>query len=113
MEKILGEVEKQNIKFIELEFTDIFGNLKAIDIPVECLKEAIERGIWFDGSSIRGFARIKESDMFLKPDLLIVHLFAPSETSQKKNDGSHNIQVAEGIEIEIGLFPGRLYIRET
>ena len=51
--------------------------------------------------------------LILEGDLLIVHLFAPAETSQKKNDSSHNIQVGKGIEIEISLFPGRLYIRET
>ncbi|MBI5393045.1 type I glutamate--ammonia ligase [Candidatus Woesearchaeota archaeon] len=62
-------IAKENVKFIEMEFTDIFGVLKSIEIPIECLKDAVEKGLWFDGSSIKGFTRIKESDMYLKPDL--------------------------------------------
>jgi glutamine synthetase len=65
---ILRKVETDGVKFVELEFTDIFGTLKSLEIPVGALAGALEKGIWFDGSSIRGFARIMESDMFLKPD---------------------------------------------
>jgi len=65
---ILKKVETDGVKFVELEFTDIFGTLKSLEMPAGALKGAMERGIWFDGSSIRGFARIMESDMFLKPD---------------------------------------------
>ncbi|MFA5303533.1 MAG: type I glutamate--ammonia ligase [Candidatus Nanoarchaeia archaeon] len=68
-EEIYKKLKEDKISFIELEFTDIFGTLKAIEIPVDCVKEAIEKGVWFDGSSIKGFSRIKESDMYLKPDL--------------------------------------------
>ncbi|MDD4352938.1 MAG: type I glutamate--ammonia ligase [Candidatus Nanoarchaeia archaeon] len=68
-DEIYKKLKEDNIKFIELEFTDIFGTLKAIEIPVSCIKEAVEKGVWFDGSSIKGFSRIKESDMYLKPDL--------------------------------------------
>jgi glutamine synthetase len=69
MKKMMEKIEKDGVKFIEMEFTDIFGSLKSIEIPIECLVDSIEGGIWFDGSSIKGFARLKESDMFLKPDL--------------------------------------------
>ncbi|MCD6380421.1 glutamine synthetase, partial [bacterium] len=58
-----------NPRFVELEFTDIFGTLKSLEIPVSALNGALAKGIWFDGSSIRGYARTKESDMFLKPDI--------------------------------------------
>ena len=51
--------------------------------------------------------------LMLEADLLIVQLSAPAETSQKKDDGPHNIKVAEGIEIEIGLFSGRLFTCEA
>lgn len=68
-EKILMEVKQDKVKFIELQFTDFLGGLKQITIPIEKLPEALEKGIWFDGSSIEGFARIAESDMFLKPDI--------------------------------------------
>lgn len=68
MEKIISQVKNDGVMFVELEFTDIFGVLKSIEIPVEMLEGALERGVWFDGSSIRGFARIMESDMYLMPD---------------------------------------------
>jgi glutamine synthetase len=66
---ILRRVAKDGVKFINLQFTDIMGSVKTVTIPITHLKNAIERGVWFDGSSIEGFARIHESDMFLKPDL--------------------------------------------
>ncbi|MDD3643832.1 MAG: glutamine synthetase family protein, partial [Candidatus Krumholzibacteria bacterium] len=68
MEEILKRVQDDEVMFVELEFTDIFGVLKSIEIPVGVLDAALERGVWFDGSSIRGFARIMESDMYLMPD---------------------------------------------
>ncbi|MBN2014518.1 MAG: type I glutamate--ammonia ligase [Candidatus Altiarchaeota archaeon] len=67
-EKILSEAKKNNVKFINLQFTDMQGMIKSVSIPVEQLEESLEKGTWFDGSSIEGFARICESDMFLKPD---------------------------------------------
>ncbi len=69
MEDMLTKVKDDKVMFIELQFTDIFGTLKSIEIPTKHLEDAIEGGVWFDGSSIKGFARIKESDMYLKPDL--------------------------------------------
>lgn len=69
LDKTLTKVKQDNVKFIQLQFTDFLGGLKQVTIPVEKLKEALEKGIWFDGSSIQGFARIAESDMFLKPDI--------------------------------------------
>lgn len=65
---IFKKVKKNKIEFISLQFTDLFGVIKEIVIPVEKLKDALSHGIWFDGSSIEGFARIQESDLFLKPD---------------------------------------------
>ncbi len=69
-EKTLMErIEADRVKFISLQFTDMFGTVKSVDLPVTKLKDAIEQGIWFDGSSIEGFARIQESDMHLHPDI--------------------------------------------
>ncbi len=68
-EDVLRMVEEQNVKFIRLQFTDIFGVLKNIAIPAEQLPKALDGEIQFDGSSIEGFVRIEESDMNLKPDL--------------------------------------------
>ncbi len=66
---ILSQVENRNIRFIDLQFTDIVGVVKNVTIPAHELLGAIENGIWFDGSSIEGFARVAESDMHLRPDL--------------------------------------------
>ena len=66
--------EERNLRFVSLQFTDIVGQVKSVQVPMHQLEEAVEHGKWFDGSSIEGFARIAESDMFLVPDL---DTFAP------------------------------------
>ena len=68
-QKILGQARKDEVKLVSLQLTDLLGVIKEIIIPVEQLEEAVTNGVWFDGSSIEGFARIQESDLFLKPDL--------------------------------------------
>jgi glutamine synthetase len=71
MEKaeILKLVKNEDIRFVDMQFTDIHGTVKAVTIPVSKLEDVLENNIWFDGSSIEGFTRIFESDMYLKPDL--------------------------------------------
>ena len=66
---ILKLVADQRIEFINLQFTDIVGLVKNVTIPVRQLPDCLDHGVWFDGSSIEGFARIAESDMFLVPDI--------------------------------------------
>ncbi len=66
---ILKEAFEKGVKFIRLQFTDIFGVLKNIAIPIKQLEKALDGEMMFDGSSIEGFARIEESDMYLRPDL--------------------------------------------
>lgn len=68
MSDLVKQAQSDGIHFIDLQFTDILGNVKSVTIPISGLEEALERGIWFDGSSIKGFMRIQESDMFLMPD---------------------------------------------
>lgn len=67
-EDILRIVKEQDVKFIRLQFTDIFGTLKNVAITVEQLEKALDNKCMFDGSSIEGFVRIEESDMYLRPD---------------------------------------------
>jgi len=69
MTEILERVKKDNIKFVQLQFTDILGVVKSLTIPVHHLENSLKDGTWFDGSSIEGFTRIQESDQFLKPDV--------------------------------------------
>ncbi|MGB3906973.1 MAG: glutamine synthetase family protein [Methanomethylovorans sp.] len=66
---VLKAIEEHNVKFIRLQFTDIQGVIKDVEIPVTQIKKALTVGISFDGSSIEGFIRIYESDMLLKPDV--------------------------------------------
>ncbi len=65
---ILSRVKEDNVKFISLQFTDVTGSIKSVDAPVAQLEGALENGLWFDGSSVQGFARIQESDMHLNID---------------------------------------------
>lgn len=68
-EDIIHLVEDEDIKFIRLQFTDIFGQLKNVAIMPSQLEKALNNQIMFDGSSIEGFVRIEESDQYLYPDL--------------------------------------------
>ncbi len=68
-EDILRIVSEQDVKFIRLQFTDIFGTLKNVAITSEQLEKALDNKCMFDGSSIEGFVRIEESDMYLRPDI--------------------------------------------
>jgi len=65
---ILKIVEEENIHFFRLQFVDIFGFMKNVAIPRSQIEKALDGKIMFDGSSIEGFVRINESDMYLKPD---------------------------------------------
>ncbi|MFW6121415.1 MAG: type I glutamate--ammonia ligase [Petrotogales bacterium] len=68
IEDVLEIAEKENVRFVRLQITDINGFLKNVEIPVKMLGKALSKGILFDGSSIDGFVRIDESDMKLFPD---------------------------------------------
>jgi glutamine synthetase len=66
---ILRRAEEERVRFVNLQFTDITGVVKSVTIPAHELADSIEHGTWFDGSSIEGFARVAESDMYLMPDI--------------------------------------------
>ena len=68
-EDIKKLIEEKNVSFIRLQFTDILGTIKNVEIPVSQLDKALDNKMMFDGSSIEGFVRIEESDMYLYPDL--------------------------------------------
>ena len=68
-EDIMKIVEEKDVKFIRLQFTDVLGRLKNVAITSSQLEKALDNKIMFDGSSIEGFVRIEESDMYLHPDL--------------------------------------------
>ena len=74
-EDILRMVEEEDVGFIRLQFTDIFGTMKNIAITTSQLDKALNNEIMFDGSAIEGFARVEESDMYLHPDLNTFEIF--------------------------------------
>ncbi|PEA53575.1 type I glutamate--ammonia ligase [Bacillus pseudomycoides] len=68
-EDIFRLAKEENVKYIRLQFTDLLGSIKNVEIPVSQLPKALDNKMMFDGSSIEGFVRIEESDMYLYPDL--------------------------------------------
>ena len=66
---ILKKAESEKVSYVRLQFTDIFGTIKAVEISVSQLKDALDNKIIFDGSSVEGFVRVKEADMVLHPDV--------------------------------------------
>ena len=68
-------VEEEDVKFIRLQFVDVLGTLKNVAITVDKLEDALAGEIMFDGSSIAGFLRTEESDMYLVPDLNTFEIF--------------------------------------
>ena len=73
--EILQRAERERVKFLRLQFTDILGVIKNVEVPDGQFEEALDGHIMFDGSSIEGFVRIEESDMYLKPDLSTFQVF--------------------------------------
>ena len=67
--ELLAELKRKEVRFLRLMFTDIMGAIKNVEVPASQFEKALDGEIMFDGSSIKGFSRIEESDMLLKPDL--------------------------------------------
>jgi glutamine synthetase len=84
--ELLVRVKSDNVKFISYQFTDVTGAVKSVDAPVKQLESTLEDGVWFDGSSVEGFARIQESDMRLviDPDTYAVLPWSPSEARRAR-----------------------------
>ena len=86
-EGVLESLKEKNIQFLRLQFTDILGIVKNVEVPSGQFSKALEGEVTFDGSSIEGFTRIEESDMLLKPDLstfLVFPQFSKEDTARGK-----------------------------
>jgi glutamine synthetase len=75
--------DEENVRFLRLMFTDIMGTIKNVEVPVSQLDKVLDNKMMFDGSSIEGFVRIEESDMYLYPDLSTWMIF-PWESDHGK-----------------------------
>ncbi len=82
-DEIIKRVKAEKIEFIDLMFSDLSGRLKSVTISPRELKDCLDSGKWFDGSSIEGFTRIHESDMLLVPDVS-TYILLPWPRDQKK-----------------------------
>ncbi len=67
--ELIAKAKADGIRFVQLQFTDILGIVKAVTIPIHRMEDSVRHGTWFDGSSIEGFTRIAESDQYLMPDM--------------------------------------------
>ena len=67
--ELIEAAKAKGTRFIQLQFTDIMGVVKAVTIPIHQLEGSVRHGTWFDGSSVEGFTRIAESDQYLMPDM--------------------------------------------
>ncbi|MBI1793326.1 MAG: type I glutamate--ammonia ligase [Chloroflexi bacterium] len=83
---LIARVKEDNVKFISLQFSDVTGAVKSVDMPVGRLSDALADGVWFDGSSVEGFARIQESDMrlILDPDTYAVLPWTPVDSRRAR-----------------------------
>ncbi|MDD3191927.1 MAG: type I glutamate--ammonia ligase [Bacilli bacterium] len=68
-EEILRIIQEENVRYIKLQFTDMLGTIKSVELPISQIEDVLTAQVMFDGSSIEGFVRIKEADMYLVPDL--------------------------------------------
>ena len=68
MTSLADRARAAGVELIHLQFTDVPGSIKSLTIPVSRLDRALDTGIWFDGSSIEGLARIAENDLYLRPE---------------------------------------------
>ena len=76
--EIKKSLKSENVKFLRLQFTDILGQNKNIELPTSQFDKALDGEVMFDGSSVQGFTRIEESDMLLKPDYDTFLIFPPN-----------------------------------
>jgi glutamine synthetase len=97
---LLKRVKEDGIKFISLQFSDVTGAVKSVDMPIRGLEGALEDGVWFDGSSVEGFARIQESDMrlVLDPDTYAMLPWAAEE--RKRGRVFCDIYTPDGVPFE-------------
>src|SRR3954470_3281523 len=82
--QILERTEREQVKFMRLQFTDILGIIKNVEIPDRQFAEALDGKIMFAGPPIQGFVRIEESDMYLRPDLSTFRVFPWAGTTGEK-----------------------------
>ena len=87
--EILRLLKAENVAFMRLQFTDILGVIKNVEVPTRQFEAALDGRIMFDGSSIEGFVRIEESDMLLRPDLATFRIYPHDPERSLPTGGDH------------------------
>jgi glutamine synthetase len=100
-EEMIERIRQDEVRFLCLQFTDVTGAVKSVDIPAGRVEHVLKDGSWFDGSSVEGFARIQESDMRLKPDLDTYALLPWAQPERKRARVFCDIYLPDG-----SAFPG-------
>src|SRR4030081_1375758 len=93
---VLELARSLNVRFLRLQFTDILGVNKNVEIPSSQFEKALAGDIMFDGSSIEGFVRIEESDMLLAPDLSTFRIFPWGDPEQRVARLICDVNLADG-----------------
>ncbi len=97
---VLEYAAQQNVRFLRLQFTDILGVNKNVEVPASQFEKALKGDILFDGSSIQGFVRIEESDMLLSPDLSTFRIFPWGDPEQRVARVICDISMPDGLPFE-------------
>lgn len=93
-ESILTQLQESEVKFLRLQFTDILGNTKSVEVPKSQFQKALNGDVTFDGSAVEGFTRVEESDMLLSPDLSTFLIYPPFTREPLHQEGGERGRVA-------------------
>src|SRR5437899_539047 len=85
---ILDELKKRRVRFLLLQFTDLLGVNKAVEVPASQFEKALAGEVTFDGSALEGFARVEEADALLVPDLASFRVFPWDSGGSEGADGA-------------------------
>jgi len=98
--EILNTIKKENVGALQFQFSDILGRVKTIKVPAKQVGKVLDDGIYFDGSSVVGYATIEESDMVAKPDLNTFLILPDGRNSFKNAQMVCDIYLADGTRFE-------------
>src|SRR5207244_7626257 len=106
--EIIDELKKRRVRFLLLQFTDLLGVNKAVEVPSSQFERALAGEVTFDGSALEGFARVEEADALLVPDLETFRVFPWDSGTVEGGDGEADGAVARLI-CDIGYPDGRSF----
>src|SRR5204863_6741816 len=92
--EIIDELKKRHVRFLLLQFTDLLGVNKAVEVPSSQFERALAGEVTFDGSALEGFARVEEADALLVPDLATFRVFPWDSGTAEGGDGEADGAVA-------------------